>query len=80
MSVVQKGLTLFLLFLLFGLCLEKLWVLTLLSHGLKVELIENNPAILAFETVLMYVCAVMSIVLAVLWILDWGIIKGGKHE
>jgi hypothetical protein len=80
MSLVKKGLTLFLLFLLAGLCLEKLWVLTVLSHGLKVVLVENNPVIIVLETALMFFCAWASIMLAVLWILDWRVIRRERDE
>jgi hypothetical protein len=80
MTSVKKWLTLFLLFLLAGFCLEKLWYLTVLSHGLQVVLIEGNPFIIAFEAVLMFVCAWMSIVLAVVYLVDWGIIKRERDE
>jgi hypothetical protein len=80
MTNIKRGLTLFLLFLLAGLCLEKFWVLTQLANGFKLEMTEGNPITLAFYMVLMFVCAGVSIILAVVDIINWGMIKRERDE
>jgi len=69
-EVSQKVATFFLLFMLFLLLMEKLWILFLLASGRKVELKEDNKTILNVEIVLVSFLAFFTLVMMGLTIID----------
>jgi len=69
-EVSQKVATFFLLFMLFLLLMEKLWILFLLASGRKVELKEDNRTILNVEIVLVSFLAFFTLVMMGLTIID----------